>query len=120
MRTTSLQARLMGAFLMTIAVLAVIAFSILLHARNTTVIYENGISALVRIGDLTHAVDEGARAVGRLASESDPEEAIERFRPIEERIYQLREGLPTTTQHPDSVWMMHDLANMADSFLVEA
>jgi sensor histidine kinase YesM len=112
--------RVTATFLGIIVVLTVVALSILIHARNTAAIYENGISALVKIADLTQAVDEGARAVGKLASESDPEKATEAFRPIEERIYQLRELLPTSTQHPDSVWIMHDLNNMANSFLVEA
>ncbi|HEY3366737.1 MAG TPA: sensor histidine kinase [Symbiobacteriaceae bacterium] len=120
MKFTSLQVRLMGTFLVTIAVLAIIGLSILINARNTATTYETSLSALVKVGDLTQAVDEGARSVGKLASEPDPNQAVADYRPVEERIYQLREGLPTSTQHPDSVWMMQDLANMADSFLVEA
>ncbi|MFZ5814357.1 MAG: histidine kinase [Bacillota bacterium] len=120
MRSASLQVRLMGTFLVTIAVLTIIALSILIHARETATIYENGLSSLVKVADLTRAVDEGARSVGKLASDPDPERAVEAFRPIEERIYQLREGLPLSTRHPDSVWLMRDLANMSDSFLIEA
>lgn len=120
MKLRSLQAQVTVTFLGTIIVLAVMALAILIHARNTAAVYENGISDLVKIADLTQAVDEGARAVGRLASESNPDKASEAFRPIEERIYSLREGLPTGTQHPDSIWIMHDLGNMANSFLIEA
>lgn len=120
MKLRSLQVQVTATFLGIIIVLAVMAAAILVHARDTAAVYENGISDLVKIADLTQAVDEGARTVGRLASESDPEKASEAFRPIEERIYQLREALPTGTQHPDSIWIMHDLGNMANSFLIEA
>lgn len=120
MKFASLQSRLMGTFLVTIAVMAVSASFILVHARNTANIYEDALSALVKVGDLTQAVDEGTQAVGKLASAPDPERAIESFLPIEERIYQLRAGLPSSTQHPDSVWMMQDLSHMANSFLIEA
>ena len=120
MRALSLQARLMGTFLVTIVLLTTVAFLVLLHARNAVTTYETGLSALVSVGDLSKAVDEGARAVGKLASESDPDKAVDAFRPIEGRIFELRTGLPTATQHPDSVWMMQDLANLADSFLIEA
>lgn len=120
MMPVSLKARMMSTYLMTILVPALVAFSILLHARTTADSYEDSLSALVRIGDLTQAIGQGARSVGQLASEPDPVKAVEAFRPIEERVYQLRAGLPTHTQHPDSVWMLLDLANMADSFLVEA
>jgi two-component system, sensor histidine kinase YesM len=119
-KLTSLQMRVTATFLGIIIVLTVVAFSILVHARNTAIIYENSIAELVKIADLTKAVDEGVRAVGKLASEPDPEQATDAFRPIEERIYRLREALPSSTQHPESVWIVHDLGHMANSFLIEA
>lgn len=116
----TLQSRLMGTFLLVVALLAGIGLLIFIHARTTALTYQSRLSDLVQIAELTRAVDQGMVVLGKLATGPSPEVADADFRQSRDEIYRLRRGLPTATVSPEGARLMQDLDAMADSFLVEA
>lgn len=117
---SSLQTRLMATFLLVIAALAGAALLILAHARTTAAAYQGALAGLVRVVELTRAVDQGAAALGRLVTVPAPEQAISEYEPIQHQIHRLRGQLPASTVSPAAARLVQDLDSLADSFLIEA
>lgn len=116
----SLQTRLLATFLVIIAVLAGVAFLVSAHARATAAVYQQSLSDLVQVSELTRAVDEGVAVLGKMAADPAAEKSAGAFQPISDQIQRLRGRLPAKTADPRSARLVQDLDNMADSFLVEA
>jgi two-component system, sensor histidine kinase YesM len=119
-RLSTLQSRLMATMLLIVGLLAGLALLIFAHARTTAITYQERLSDLVKVAELTRSVDQGVQVLGRLATGPSPGEADAEFRQARERIYQLRRDLPTRTASPVGARLLLDLDAMADSFLVEA
>ncbi|MFZ5824324.1 MAG: histidine kinase [Bacillota bacterium] len=120
MRTATLQSRLMVMLCLIVVLLLSFSLLTLTHAHTTAATYQGRLSDLVRVTELTRAVDNMAVLLGQLATGSSPERADQDFRTTQEEIYRLRRELPTATVSPAAARMVLDLDAIADSFMVEA
>jgi sensor histidine kinase YesM len=110
----------MATMLLIVGLLAAIALLIAAHARTTAATYQERLSDLVKVAELTRAVDQGVQVLGQLATGPSPAQADADFKAAREQIYRLRQELPTQTASPVGARQIADLDAMADSFLVEA
>lgn len=115
----TLQTRIMGTFLVIVAVLAGVAAMIFANARTSADAYQRSLSDLLRVTELTRAVDRGADLLGNLATDPFPDRVAGDFKQINEQIHQLRLGLPASSD-PNVARLVQDLDSMADSFMIEA
>lgn len=106
--------RLLGTFLLIIAILAGVGLLISGHARATAAAYQRSVSNLVRVVELTRAVDAGAQALA-----AAPAQGAAAFAGQRDQIHRLRRDLPAATSRAGAR-LVQDLDGMADSFLVEA
>lgn len=110
----------MGTFLLVVASLSLVALLALVHARSTARTYQDRLTDLVKVTELTQTVSEAANILGQLATGPTPDRTLAELNETRERIYQLRGELPTATVNPASARMLLDLDAVADSFLIES
>jgi sensor histidine kinase YesM len=103
-----------------VVLFSTIGFLILDHARRTAAFYQQSLTDLVSVAELTRAVGDGAQRLGRLATDPSPERVKGEINQVKAQIHQLRSHLPSQTVNPASARIVLDLDAMADSFLVEA
>ncbi|MBP2019651.1 signal transduction histidine kinase [Symbiobacterium terraclitae] len=120
MRLNTVQGRLTATMMLIVVLLSAFALQMFTHSRATAQMYQERLSDLVRVAELTQAVDEAAGTLGQLATGPSADQTEARFRELRTTIYRLRRELPTTTVSPGGARLMADLDNMTDSFLVEA
>jgi len=120
MRLTTVQARLMATMMLIVLLLSAFALQMFTHSRGTANMYQERLADLVRVAELTQAVDEAARTLGQLATDPAAGQTEARFAALRSEIYRLRRELPQATVSRTGAKLMVDLDNMTDSFLVEA
>jgi len=110
----------MATFLLVVTSLFVAGLLALAHARATARTYQDRLTDLVKVTELTQAVSEAADVLGRLATGPSPDRTLNELNQIRDRIYRLRQELPTATASPASARLLADLDAVADSFLIES
>lgn len=114
-----LQTRLLLSYLVVVLALGSLAW--LFHHRTTRLAegYQQAMTALLRVGELTRGVDDVLVALGRMSAVSRAEGEAG-YRTAVAHLEVLRGQLPAATASPAAAPLVLDLDRMGDSFAVEA